>query len=366
MPSQRPANCRTWSGWSWCGSRSRRSTSELGPSGRNLVGPSMSPVTFAPEIPRAAAIRGPWPAARHRRQARRKRGRLERAATCDDDPETGTRAVADQPAGGRVRRPGLRRICQQRAGGHRAGAGGAAVARGGVWPSCCHADDGSDRRRYGLSLERGRPNRHRRRNGSAHRCGEDFSASTQELLAKARLKVTAAESTCQRADRSPTAKPRSSTSRSFDCVVVLGAVSDADVQAIATPGVRSSMGERSQVARPDSDCRGRAAHSADVDAVYTGVVPIVYKAQRALLRQSDPEHVLVVRHDHAADDVGVPQRLRRRGGDAAQRAAGAGGVRRHGVAGHSGRHRLDDGGEHRAGRRGGRHDPLSRPGIATI
>ena len=48
-----------------------------------------------------------------------------------------------------------------------------------------------------------------------------------------------------------------------------------------------------------------------VSAIFTGVVPIVYKAQRALLASLVPEYRLVVPDDHAAVDVRLPQHRRR-------------------------------------------------------
>ncbi len=75
--------------------------------------------------------------------------------------------------------------------------------------------------------------------------------------------------------------------------------------------------------------------------------------------QPDLEHVLVVRHDHAPDDVPVAEYHRRHRRDAAQRAAGRRDLRRHGLAEHRRRRGLDDDRQHRPGRGGGRHHSLS-------
>ncbi len=103
---------------------------ELGPSGRNLVGPSLSPVTFAPPVP--TGNRDSWAMARRQRdqrQAGRKRTGIGAKRLFARGPRNRNRIVADQPAGGRVCRSGLRRIRQQRAGRDRARVGRAAATR---------------------------------------------------------------------------------------------------------------------------------------------------------------------------------------------------------------------------------------------
>jgi predicted RND superfamily exporter protein len=107
-------------------------------------------------------------------------------------------------------------------------------------------------------------------------------------LAKARLKLTAAD-----VDLAALPDDQRQAAieyfKSFDCVVVLGAVPDADVQAIAKTGVRVVDGRDDLKSAGSADPAGELAavtghvNVADVHAVYTGVVPIVYKAQRALL-----------------------------------------------------------------------------------
>ena len=114
---------------------------------------------------------------------------------------------------------------------------------------------------------------------------------------------------------------------------------------------------RRHVVRPD-DAEALPVHQSQITAVYTGVVPIVYKAQRALLDnliQSSfwsfvtitPLMMLVCRSISGGAVVMLPNVL--------PVLVVFGGMGWLGVAD---RHRLDDGGQHRAGRGGGRHDPL--------
>lgn len=257
---------------------------ELGPHGRNLVGPTLSPVTFAPEVPsgRDVAERRVTDVKLEESEAA-----LERSGYLHDDPESGSelwrislraaafadldygafvnsvRAVIDPVlAAQRLREEALAQVAAARDDGS---IGGASVC---LWnrPVETLADAG----------------------GPAIDAAEIFSASTQELLAKARLKLTAA-------DVDLAALPddqRQGTIdyfKSFDCVVVLGTVPDADVQAIAKTGVRVVDGRDVLKSSVEANSNGEVAeaikhaHVADVHAVYTGVVPIVYKAQRALL-----------------------------------------------------------------------------------
>ena len=113
---------------------------------------------------------------------------------------------------------------------------------------------------------------------------EIITAHLSALLSQSRCKVFRVQ-----------ADPRSTTIsqleklQATDAVVVLGKFGDADLQTIRSvvphtidARVRQPSAE-SQLAvsalRPDP----RGTEQAEVDAIYTGVVPIVYKAQRALL-----------------------------------------------------------------------------------
>ncbi len=63
----------------------------MGPSGRNLVGPSLSPVTFAPPIP--SGSRDSWALAERRVtdvKLEESESALERSGYLHDDPETGS------------------------------------------------------------------------------------------------------------------------------------------------------------------------------------------------------------------------------------------------------------------------------------
>jgi predicted RND superfamily exporter protein len=260
---------------------------ELGPSGQNLVGPSLSPVTFAPEIP--SGSRDSWALAERRItdvKLEESEAALERSGYLHDDPETGSelwrislraaafadldygafvnsvRAVIDPVlAAQRLREEALAEVTAARPD---ASIGGASVC---LW---------------------NRPAASARAAGGGINAAEIFSSSTQELLAKARLKLTAAD-----VDLAALPEDQRQAAieyfKSFDCVVVLGAVPDADVQAIAKIGARVVDGRDDLKTSSEANHTGDVAavignaNLTDVNAVYTGVVPIVYKAQRALL-----------------------------------------------------------------------------------
>jgi uncharacterized protein len=251
---------------------------ELGPSGRNLVGPSLSPVTFAPEIPsgsRDVAERRVTDVKLEESEAA-----LERSGYLHDDPETGSElwrislraaAFADLDYGAfvnsvrtiidpvlaaqRLREEALAEVASARPDGS---IGGASVC---LW---------------------NRPAASANAMGRGINVAEIYSTSAQELLAKARLKLTAAD-----VDLAALPEDQRQAAidyfKSFDCVVVLGGVPDADIQAIAKIGARVVDGRDGLKTHSDTVSPVGHTHLADVGAVYTGVVPIVYKAQRALL-----------------------------------------------------------------------------------
>jgi hypothetical protein len=106
-----------------------------------------------------------------------------------------------------------------------------------------------------------------------------YSTAVQDLLGTARLKLTAANvdlPALSEDDR----RGAIDYFKSFDCVAVVGEVTDAELRLIADAGVRVVDGRH--VVRPD-DAEALPVHQSQIAAVYTGVVPIVYKAQRALL-----------------------------------------------------------------------------------
>jgi uncharacterized protein len=255
---------------------------ELGPSGRNLVGPSMSPVTFAPPVP--SGSRDSFALAERRVtdvKLEESESALERSGYLHEDPTTGSelwrislraaafadldygsfvnsvRAVIDPVlAAQRLREQVLAQIVAVRRDGS---IGGASVC---IWErpgATVVASSGTDINIAGI-----------------------LSSSARELLAKARLRLTAADvdlAAMSDNDR----KAAVDYFKSFDCVVVLGAVPDADIRLVAKTGARV-VDARDELAPPGA-AASAAGHAdlADVGAVYTGVVPIVYKAQRALL-----------------------------------------------------------------------------------
>jgi predicted RND superfamily exporter protein len=70
--------------------------------------------------------------------------------------------------------------------------------------------------------------------------------------------------------------------KSFDCVVVIGTVSDSELDSITKAGAKVVDGRHELQQEPGESILAGSPIS-EISAVYTGVVPIVYKAQRALL-----------------------------------------------------------------------------------
>jgi predicted RND superfamily exporter protein len=104
-----------------------------------------------------------------------------------------------------------------------------------------------------------------------------YTSATQELLYRARLKrkrFSNELATLTPAQLEAVIKQF----KSFDCVVAIGDVSDADLSAVQNAGVRL-VDARHELAPAGTSL----AIGTPITAVYTGVVPIVYKAQRALL-----------------------------------------------------------------------------------
>jgi predicted RND superfamily exporter protein len=117
---------------------------------------------------------------------------------------------------------------------------------------------------------------------SPRRQQEIFTATAQQLLAKARLNLQAADgdvinfSTMNEAERKATL----GQFKKFACVVAIGNLSDAEIGLLTDAGVRV-VDSRRMVKRLTEE--PQAPNEKAVYAIYTGVVPIVYKAQRALL-----------------------------------------------------------------------------------
>lgn len=109
-----------------------------------------------------------------------------------------------------------------------------------------------------------------------------FAKSLKTLLARARLRVVENET-----DPATIPVTRLDRLRDYDCIVLVGDFSDANVQMIRHEGgrvvdTRSDLSQQFDVlARQDRKIDRKTA--AGISVVYTGVVPIVYKAQRSLL-----------------------------------------------------------------------------------
>jgi predicted RND superfamily exporter protein len=252
---------------------------ELGPSGRNLVGPSLSPVTFAPPVPEAS--RDSWAMARRRVtdvKLEESEPALERSGYLRDDPATGTElwrislraaAFADLDYGAFVsnvraviepvlaaQRLREKVLAQVASGRQNESIGGAKVF---LW-----ARDAKSTIQSKSRVDE----------------AEIYSAAVQDLLGTARLKMTAANVDLPSLSDDER-RGAIEYLKSFDCVAVVGSVTDAELGLISDAGVRVVDGRH--VVRPE-DAEALPAHqSEEITAVYTGVVPIVYKAQRALL-----------------------------------------------------------------------------------
>jgi uncharacterized protein len=121
---------------------------------------------------------------------------------------------------------------------------------------------------------------------SEETAGDDeiITAHLSALLSQSRCKVFRIQ-----ADPRATTLSQIEKLQSTDAVVVLGKFGDAELQTIRSvvphtidarvrqPSAQSQLA--ATALRPDP----RGTEQAEVDAIYTGVVPIVYKAQRALL-----------------------------------------------------------------------------------
>jgi uncharacterized protein len=252
---------------------------ELGPNGRNLVGPSLSPVTFAPPVPEGS--RNSWDMARRRVtdvKLEESESALERSGYLRDDPETGTElwrislraaAFADLDYGAFVnnvraviepvlaaQRLREKVLAEVAAGRQNDSIGGAKVF---LWV----------RETKSARLPK---------TGQVV-ATEIFSTAVQDLLGTARLKLTAANVDLPALSEDER-RGAIDYLKSFDCVAVVGKVTDAELRLISDAGARVVDG-RHEV-RPPSE-EASPAHQSGITAVYTGVVPIVYKAQRALL-----------------------------------------------------------------------------------
>ncbi|MCI0335915.1 MAG: MMPL family transporter [Planctomycetes bacterium] len=256
---------------------------ELGPAGRNLVGPSLSPITFGPLIPAGSKD----VARRNVTNVKLEESEtaLKRSGYLETDPETNTelwrvslraaafanldygsfvnsvRAVIEPVlAAQRVREKALQQVAANRE--------DESLAGGAV---CLWNPGDSNAPPMTVSVETPAYRKH------------VFANATQELLDRARLKLQRFNGDLSKftnEQREAVVKKF----KSFDCVVAIGNIPDADIQAMNTAGVRLVDARRELVPSGEaSPVAMGVAMPAPIKAVYTGVVPIVYKAQRALL-----------------------------------------------------------------------------------
>jgi predicted RND superfamily exporter protein len=248
---------------------------ELGPAGRNLVGPSLSPITFGPliatgsksvaekyttnvklEESESALARSGYLETDTEEDKELWRVSLRAAAFADLDYGSfvnSVRAVVDPVlAAQRAREEVLKQVAAK----HGESLGGGAVC---IWSPEEKAPPKTN------SVEDPAYNRHL------------YAEATQELLTRARLKLQG----FNQGLASLTPQQRDAVAeqfKKFDSVVAIGNVSDADVQAMQAAGV-SIVDARRMLEPADATI----AVATPIKAVYTGVVPIVYKASRALL-----------------------------------------------------------------------------------
>jgi predicted RND superfamily exporter protein len=249
---------------------------ELGPAGRNLVGPSLSPITFGPliatgsksvaekyttnvklEESESALARSGY--LEHDEEGNKELWRVSLRAAAFADLDYGNfvnsvRAVVDPVlAAQRTREEVLKQVAAK----HGESLGGATVC---VW------NPGEEEEpKPTASVEDPAYKQHL------------YVEATQELLRRARLKRI------QYNKELSSLKPEERDAvvaqfKKFDSVVAIGDVSDADLKAMQSAGVNVVDGRRS-LASADAT----VAVGTPIQAIYTGVVPIVYKASRALL-----------------------------------------------------------------------------------
>jgi predicted RND superfamily exporter protein len=250
---------------------------ELGPKGRDLVGPSLSPATFGPSVDESLD-----PAIRTVTNNELENSRLPRSGYLEIDSETDTqlwrislraaafanldygafvnsvRAVIEPVlAAQRAREQAVQQIAASRPDGSVAGA---SVFLCGAPPA--PKDAPVESRNYQRHV---------------------YTTATKTLLKNASLNVKGRNidlSGLTEAERQAAIKALVKLTRSFDVVVMIGAVSDAELNALEQAGIRV-VDARGELPRPGE--QPLLADASRVSAAYTGVVPIVYKAQRALL-----------------------------------------------------------------------------------
>lgn len=109
-----------------------------------------------------------------------------------------------------------------------------------------------------------------------------FAESWKKFLKNARLKIQYASYDLAQLDTAQREKLFSALKR-FNCVVLAGPFSDTQIEGIKEAGIRVVDARDVSAGRDAFTVKHDPPDADTVSAVYTGVVPIVYKAQRALL-----------------------------------------------------------------------------------
>jgi len=248
---------------------------ELGPAGRNLVGPSLSPITFGPLIATGSkSVAEKYTTnvkLEESESALARSGYLEQDV--DEDKElwrvslraaafadldygnfvNSVRAVVDPVlAAQRAREAALEQVAAK----HGESLGGATVC---IWSPVEKAPPMS------TSVEDPAYKQHL------------YAEATQELLKRARLKLQGFNQSLA----ALTPEQRDAVIGQFkkiDSVVAIGKISDMDIRSVQSAGV--DVVDARRMLEPAGTT---VAVAEPIRAVYTGVVPIVYKASRALL-----------------------------------------------------------------------------------
>ncbi len=251
---------------------------ELGPSGRNLVGPSLSPVTFGPSIPEGNDVarrnvtnvkleesedslsRSGYLTLDEETEKELWRVSLRAAAFANLDYGAFVKSVRSviQPvlAGQRVRERTLEQIAANRGD---ASLAGAAVC---LWNPATKDQPSMQQPVDSPSYQQ-----------------HIFAKATQELLDRARLKLQGFSNRLTSLNDEQKQAVLNQFKK-FDCVVAIGAVSDAEIGSLKNAGIRV-VDARDELKHPVAATH--LSNPTEITAIYTGVVPIVYKAQRALL-----------------------------------------------------------------------------------
>jgi predicted RND superfamily exporter protein len=251
---------------------------ELGPNGRDLVGPSLSPATFGPSISAGTLD----VATRAVTNKELEESTLPESGYLEVDPETraemwrislraaafanldygafvnSVRAVIEPVLSAqRARELVLQEIAASRPDGSLAGAS--------VFV-CGAPASPKDASVESLDYQR-----------------HVYSTATWQLLKNARLNVAGGNldlSELNDQQRAAAIDAVIKAAKSFDVLVTIGDLSDSEMRSIEHAGIRV-VNARDELPQPGE--RPLLHDTKEVYAVYTGVVPIVYKAQRALL-----------------------------------------------------------------------------------